>query len=175
MSDEARQEWATRRFNEEMAVEANRDWWASLPDITRDWRKRVEGVLVGEGIAPVEEYVVKEIKAREWVNDIDGKPPSSAVGLQKAADKAGYATTVSWSHQERRGNNGKLLKNPEADVCSVLGVRGGEKFIAAWESTLNEKTGKWSWKSREVMAWSPHQSINPTMTTVSVLRKEFLT
>lgn len=175
MTDEARREWAVRRFNQEMAVEARREWEATLPDIERDTHKRVEGVTVGDDIAEVEEYAVEEVKAREWVNNIDGKPPSSATGLQKAADKAGYATTASWSHQERRGSHGRLLKPPEADVCSVIGVRGDEKFLASWEAVLNEKTDKWSWKSRDVMAWAPHQPINPTMTTVTVLRKEYFT
>lgn len=175
MTDEARRHWATRRFQQEMAVDARREWEATLPDIERDTHKRVEGVTVGDDIAEVEEYVVKTQKARLWLYGIDGQIPSSAKGLQKAADKAGYSTTVSWSHQERRGSHGRLLKPPEADVCSVLGVRGDEKFLAAWEAVYNESKEQWSWKSKEVMAWAPHQPINPTMTTVTVLRKEFLT
>lgn len=165
MSDEARRLWRIRRHREQLAVEARREWLATLPDIDRTPTEKAEAV------EPEPEYVVQTSPARPH----DGDSPSAVRSLAKAADKAGFSTLISISHQERRGSHGRLLDPPEADVLSVLGVRGPEKFIADWEHVYSAKTDKWSWKTKGAMIWSPFLQFQPSMVTVNELKKEHLT
>ena len=162
MTDEARARWATRQFNNEMRLEARREWEASLP--RHPWPEhRVKGEVIGKGEAPPEPERVEEIPARPW----EGPLPTSAKSLYKAAQKAGYDVLATFSHQERRSN--RELKVKEADVCAILGVRGSEKFIAEWE----EIEGKW--KVKKALVWAPHLPIQPSIMTVTNMKKEIIT
>ena len=97
MTDEARARWATRQFNNEMRLEARREWEASLP--RHPWPEhRVKGEVLGTGEAPPEPERVEETPARPW----EGPLPTSAKSLYKAAQKAGYDVLATFSHQERR-------------------------------------------------------------------------
>lgn len=162
MTDEARARWATRQFNNEMRLEARREWEASLP--RHPWPEhRVKGEVVKAGEAPPEPERVEEIPARPW----EGPLPTSAKSLYRAAQKAGYDVLATFSHQERKSN--RELKVKEADVCAILGVRGGEKFIAEWE----EIEGKW--KVKKALVWAPHLAIQPSIMTVTNMKKEIIT
>src|SRR5699024_4980208 len=135
MTDEARARWAARRFTNEMRLEARREWEARLP--RRPWPEhRAKGEVLDKDDAPPEPERVEVIPARPR----EGALPTSAMALYRAAQKAGYDVLATFSHQERRSN--RELKVKEADVCAILGVRGGEKFIAEWE----EIEGKWKVK-----------------------------
>src|SRR5699024_5078286 len=95
MTDEARARWAARRFNNEMRLEARREWEASLP--RHPWPEhRVKGEVLDKDEAPPEPERVEEIPARPW----EGPLPTSPKSLVKAAEKAGYRTIASFSHQE---------------------------------------------------------------------------
>ena len=162
MTDEARTRWATRQFNNEMRLEARREWEASLP--RHPWPEhRIKGEVLAVGEAPPEPDPVAEIRARPW----EGPLPTSAKSLAKAAEKAGYQVLASFSHQERKSN--RELKIKEADVCAILGVRGDEKFIAEWECL----EGKW--KVKKALVWAPHLAIQPSIMTVSNMKKEIIT
>src|SRR5699024_12281608 len=87
--------------------------------------------------------------------------------FRSAAEKAGYRTIASFSHQERKSN--RELKVKEADVCAILGVRGDEKFIAEWECI----EGKW--KVKKALVWAPHLQIQPSIMTVTDMKKEIIT
>lgn len=154
-----------RKFRESVTVEAKREWLATLPDIDRTPTSKAEA------IEPEPEVVVETKRAEPY----DGASPSAVKSLAKAADRAGFSTLIAISHQERRGSHGRLLDPPEADVLSVLGVRGPEKFIADWEHVYSAKADKWSWKTKGAMIWSPFLPFRPSMVTVNELKKEHLT
>lgn len=169
MTEEARARWSQRIFERELATDIHRDFVADLP--SHPWpEKMIAGTPVSEigDDGPDPEPVIETGRARPW-KDSDGKLPPSANGLIKAAQNAYYETVVSWSHQERRGSNGKLLKVPEADVCTVLGRRSAEEsFLASWERV----DGKW--KVKDAMVWAPGLAVQPLMTTVTKFKKEYL-
>lgn len=176
MTDEARERWRARQIRQDLHRDARREWEKTLPDIPWDSRRRVKGEVVDES-GPPPEIVVDVEPARLWDEAKDGKVPTSARSLAKAAEKVGYATQFTHSHQERRGGvNNRLLDPPEADVCAVQGARGsGERFIADWELVApKDGQGEAKWKVRDALVWSPEMETYPRIVKVSTLKKEYL-
>lgn len=154
---------ATKLLLGQWAREAHMEWVATLP--TSPWpEKRIKGVPISELEAEAEDPApaVREIPARPW----EGPLPASAKSLAAAAEKVGYDVLATFSHQERKSN--RELKVKEADVCAILGVRDDEKFIAEWE----EIEGKW--KVKKALVWAPHLQIQPSIMTVTNMKKEII-
>src|SRR5699024_1946727 len=153
---------SARQCNNEMRLEARREWESSLP--RHPWPEHgVRGDILAVGEAPPEPDPIEEVPARPW----EGPLPTSAKSLVKAAEKAGYRTIASFYHQERKSN--RELKVKDADVCVILGLRGEQKFIAEWECI----EGKW--KVKKALVWAPHLPIQPSIMTVTNMKKEIIT
>ena len=169
MTDEARRRWKARRFASEMATEAAREAAAEVPSMPWTGRRTVEETAEDEA-----EPVIETERARRWMEEKHGKIPSPAKSLRGLAVRYKFDVTVAWSHQERRGAHGRLLDPPEADFCSVLGIRGDIRFVAEWAHVYSEKTEKWSWKAGDVLVWAPGLAIQPSMVKITELKKEHL-
>ena len=167
MSEKDAAAWAERRFIREMAAEMHMEFVRGecghepLEIESKDeFRARIEGV--DEEEAPT---VIEEIPARPW----EGPLPKPVESFRKAAERVGYLWAASFSHQERRGAHGRLLGIPEADMCTLACVRGGERLIAIWANLGG------AWKFETSLDFSPHAGIIPQIRKITALKKERLT
>ena len=167
MSERDARFWAERRFVRETAAEMHMEFVREVCghepleiEPKDEFRARIDGV--DEEEAPT---VIEEIPARPWSGDL----PRPVASFQRAAEKVGYDCAASYSHQERRGAHGRLLGIPEADMCTLACVRGGERFIAIWANLGG------AWKFETSLDFSPHAGIVPQIRKITALKKERLT
>lgn len=167
LTDEQRDYWARRRFDQEVAVERHRHF---LQEIGHTFTPIERNFIEGEYVDPDDDQGERAVPSEPWREARESDLPSAARSLARAARKANYGVNTWMAHGERRGAHGRLLKPPEGDYALVAAAReGGERFTAEW----GEADGKWSFLV--ALDFTPGDHVIPRRRkTITELKKERL-